>query len=84
MLELSYMGITEDILENDKYKHQIEALDNETLVTLLNDHDKALEYAQKAIEQIAPEKLDDVEYLEVVANGMRQLAKAILEERPRN
>lgn len=78
------MGITEDILENDQYKRQIEALDNETLITVLNDHNKALDYAQKAIEQIAPEKLDDAQYLEVVANGMQQLAKSILEKKPKN
>jgi len=84
LLELSYMSITEDVLENDRYKSQIEQLDNETLKTVFDNHYIALEYARKAIEQVDPEKRNDVEYLEVVANGMQQLAKAILEERSKN
>jgi hypothetical protein len=42
-----------------------------------------LEYAQKIIEQVEPEKLTD-ERIEVYADGMQILAKIILDKRIRN
>ncbi len=75
------MDITDDILNDERYKSRIDSLDTETLKILTADRLKALEYAKKGIEEKEPEKTNDPEYLEIVANGMQELAKAVLEKR---
>jgi hypothetical protein len=75
------MDIIEKILKNKKYKEQIDRLDDETLVWIAKDRQKALETAQRGIAQQEPEKLNDIEYLEVVATGMQKLAQKILKEK---
>ncbi len=74
------MDINENILRDERYKAQIDSLDKETLKLMVEDHIKALEYARKGIEEKEPEKVNDVEYLEAIANGMQKLAKIILEK----
>lgn len=75
------MDITDQILNDNRYKSQIETLDQETLEIMAKDHVKALEYARKGIEQIEPEKVNNLEYLELVANKMQRVAREILEKR---
>lgn len=74
------MDIADKIIENKKYRDQIDRLSNETLVLIAKDHVKALETAQKGIRQEEPEKIDDVEYLQTVADAMQKLAQKILGE----
>lgn len=66
--------------DREVYKQQIAKLSNENLNIILTDRKKALEYARKAILQVDPENLND-DYVEVVADGMQDLALMILEER---
>lgn len=75
---------TEEILNDKRYKSRIEMLKSEDLQVVANDEIKALELARKGIEEVEPEKKEDVEYLQAVANGMQQLAKEILERRTLN
>ncbi len=74
------MDIAEEILKNKKYKEQIDRLSNETLLLIANDHLAALEAAQRGIQQVEPDKVNDVEYLELVANAMQQLAQKVLKK----
>ncbi len=73
------MDIADKILENKKYREQIDRLSNETLVLIAKDHVKALEAAQKGIKQEEQEKINDVDYLEAVGDEMQKLARKILE-----
>jgi uncharacterized Zn finger protein len=66
--------------DREGYKQQIAKLSNENLNLILTDRKKALECARKAILQVDPENLND-DYVEVVADGMQDLALMILEER---
>lgn len=74
------MNISEVILKNKKYKAQIEQLDDETLRIVAKDHIKALEEASKGIKQEEPEKENDVEYLQAVADAMQKLAQRVLDD----
>ena len=65
------------------YQAQIEQLDSDNLKIILEDREKALQYARKGIEQIEPEKLIP-EHIESIANEMQIVAKMILEERTKN
>lgn len=62
------------------YKKQLDKLSNETLGIMLKDREKELEYARKAIVEVDPQNLTD-EYVEIVADGMQDLALMLLEER---
>jgi hypothetical protein len=64
--------------DSEGYKQQITKLSNENINIILTDRKKALEYAKKAILQVDPENLND-DYVEVVADGMQDLALMILE-----
>ncbi len=75
------MDYTDDILKNKRYKEQIDKLSSETLQLISNDDLQALEAAQKGIRQEEPEKLDDTEYLQTVADVMQKLARRVLKER---
>ena len=66
--------------DREDYKQQIAKLSNENLNIILTDRQKALEFAKKAILQVDQENLND-DYIEVVADGMQDLALMILEER---
>jgi uncharacterized Zn finger protein len=66
--------------DRESYKQQIAKLSNENLNIILTDRKKALEYARKGILQVDKENLND-DYIEVVADGMQDLALMILEER---
>jgi hypothetical protein len=69
------------IINDGRYKKQLESLDKEALKLVVDDHIKALEYANIGIRQVEPEKINDIDYLEQVANEMQKLAKMILESR---
>jgi uncharacterized Zn finger protein len=66
--------------DRESYKRQIAKLSNENLNIILTDRQKALEFAKKAILQVDRENLND-DYVEVVADGMQDIALMILEER---
>lgn len=66
-----------------KYQAQIELLDSDKLELIVEDREKALEYARKGIEQVEPEKLTP-DHIEAMANEMQIIAKMILEERTKN
>lgn len=69
------------ILEDKRYKERIESLKNKDLEIVAKDEMKALELAKKGIAEVEPEKKDDLEYLNLVAHGVQQLAKMVLEKR---
>lgn len=69
------MDITDKILKNKKYKKQLDRLSKETLRLIANDRQKALEAARKGIKENEPEKINDIEYLELVANAMQKIAQ---------
>lgn len=75
------MDKNESIIKNKKYKEQINQLSNKILMKIANDEIFALEAASKGIEQHEPDKINDVEYLQAVADGMQKLAQRILKER---
>jgi hypothetical protein len=75
------MDITNKILKNKRYKELIDQLDDETLELIANDHLKALEAAKKGIQREEPEKTDDVEYLETMANEMQKMAQRVLSKK---
>ncbi len=78
------MDITEKILTDKRYKNRLDRLDSETLLSIADDHIKALEAAHKGIAQEEPEKLNDVAYLQAVANAMQKLAQRVLEIHDKN
>lgn len=75
------MDNTKDILMNKRFKEIIDNLSSETLRLIAEDEMKALEAAKKGIEKVEPERIDDVRYLQDVANGMQKLAQVVLAER---
>jgi len=75
------MDITEKILTDKRYKNRLDKLDSETLLSIADDHIKALEAAHKGIIQVEPKKLNDVEYLQAVADAMQKIAQKVLEIR---
>ena len=77
------MDIAEEILKNKQYKEQIDKLNNETLLLIAKDPVKALEAAQEGIKQVEPDKVDDVEYLQSVANAMQKLTLYLLTKNPK-
>lgn len=78
------MDKIDEVLNDQRYKSRIEALKTEDLQIVANDEIKALELAKKGIEEVEPEKKDDVEYLQIVANGMQELARLVLDKRSKN
>ncbi len=71
---------TQSIINNEFYKKHLESLGKETLKLIVDDHMKALKYADIGIRQVEPEKINDINHLEYVANEMQKLAKMILEK----
>lgn len=78
------MNTFEDILKDERYKNRIEQLKSEDLRIISQDELKALDLARKGIEEVEPEKKEDLEYLQAVARGMQKLAIAILKKRSQN
>ena len=62
------------------WQDQIKTFSVQTLQTVLENREKALEYAKKGIEESEPEKITK-EYVEKVANSMQVLARIVLKER---
>ncbi len=77
------MDVTDQILNEKRYKKQLDQLSNELLTKIAEDHVRALEMAHKGIKQEEPGKINDVEYLQAIADGMQKLARRVLEERER-
>lgn len=72
------MDISEEILRNKKYKDKLDKLDRRTVVLIAKDHEKALEAAHKGIRKNEPENINDVEYLEFVADALQKLAQKMI------
>lgn len=75
------MDIIQEVLKNGRYKQQLDNLDNETLRLIAEDHIQALKAAQKGMEKEEPEKVNDVEYLQIIADNMQKLANIVLSSR---
>jgi len=75
------MDITDEILKNDKYKKLVDRLSTKTLKLIAEDHLRALQEAHKGIKKEEPERLNDLEYLQAMADGMQILAKTVLGKR---
>lgn len=75
------MDITENILTDKRYKKQIALLSTKILKIIAEDHVRALVEAHKGIKQEEPERVNDLEYLEAMADGMQELAQAVLKNR---
>jgi hypothetical protein len=75
------MDITENIQKNKNYKKQIDQMSKKSLKLIAKDEFKALEAAAKGIKQIEPDKINDAEYVQYVANLLQKLAQKAIEER---
>lgn len=78
------MDVMEEILKNKRYRDRVDQLSDEKLAVIAEDHLKALEEASKGIEDEEPDRVNDLEYLEEIANGMQKLAQKVLELRNKN
>lgn len=65
---------------SSKYKDLIQKLDNDTLLLIVKNRIKALEYAKKGMEEVDPDNLTD-ENVRSVASEMQIVANLILEEK---
>ena len=72
-----------NIIEQERYKKRIQRLSSETLRLILKDSSKAYEYARKNVDKTIATHLKS-EYIEMMVDGMKVLAKAILKERGKN
>lgn len=59
-------------------------LSTKTLKLIAEDHLRALKEAHKGIKQEEPDRLNDIEYLQAMADGMQKLARVVLEKRTKN
>lgn len=75
------MDVTDQILKNKQYDKQISEISNENLRIIAENHIRALEEARKGIKLKEPDKNDNVDYLEYLADGMQKLAQKVLEKR---
>ena len=71
------------VVEQERYKKRIQKLSSETLHLILKDPSKAYEYARKNVDKSVATHLKS-EYIEMMVNGMRILAQAILKERDKH
>lgn len=75
------MDVVEEVIKNKKYKKRVDRLSTEILEIIAKDHIRALEEAYKGVKQEEPERSNDVEYVQALADAMQSLAKKILEKR---
>lgn len=75
------MNVTEEILKKERYKKIVDGLSKQTLKLLAEDRLNALKAAHKGIEEIEPERVNDMDYLEVQADAMQSFAKSLLAKR---
>lgn len=75
------MDITEEIVTQEQYKKFFQRLRSETLRQVIKDRSTALESARKGVIEIDPEKLNDDNYIQLVADLMQKLAKLLLVNR---
>ncbi|GEM_PF-3729320 len=75
------MDITEEIFKNKRYREQINQISSEKLSLIANDPLRALEEARRGIQHEEPDRIDDVKYLQDLADGMQRLAQKVLKER---
>ncbi len=73
------MDITEKVLTNKKYRKQIEVLSIETLRQIAEDPIIALEAARDGIANEEQEKINDIAYLQTIADGMQKVAQRLVE-----
>jgi len=70
-------------VEQKRYKRRIQKLSSETLRLILKDPSKAYEYARKNVDKGVATHLKS-EYIEMMVDGMKILAQAILKERDKH
>ncbi len=75
------MDVVKKILKNKKYKKQVDRLSTEILKIIMEDHIRALEEAYKGVKQQEPERVNDIEYLEAMADEMQKLSRTVLSRR---
>lgn len=75
------MDITDQIIKNKKYRDQIDQISSEKLKIIAEDHMRALEEANNGIKQFEPKKINDIKYLQDLADGMQKLAQKVLKKR---
>lgn len=75
------MDILQEVLKNGKYKQQLDRLDDETLKRISEDNVQALKAAQKGVQKEEPERTNDIDYLQAIADSMQKLAVILIEKR---
>ncbi len=76
----SIMDISEEIIDQERYKKFFQRFRSETLRRVLKDRSTALECARRGIKAVEPDKLAD-QYVGTVADLMQKIAEIILERR---
>jgi len=74
----------EELIKDKRYKKRVDHLSNEVLMMVVDDMIKALEWAYEQVEKEDPTKKNDIEYIEILADGIQQLAKTTLKKRSKN
>lgn len=75
------MNISEDILSDKRYIKQIEKISDKSLKLVAEDPIRALKEAHKGVKKVEPERANDLEYLQTLADGMQKLAQMVLKQR---
>lgn len=75
------MNIPEDILSDKRYMKQIEKISDKSLELIAKDPIRALKEAHKGVKKVEPERANDLEHLQTLADGMQKLAQMVLKQR---
>lgn len=75
------MKAIDEILENKKYREQIDLLDDKKLILIARDYSAAFKAAQKGVKKNEPEQVSNKAYIAEVAYSIQKLAEKVLEER---
>jgi len=75
------MNMPEDILSDKRYTKQIEKISDKSLQLIAEDPIRALKEAHKGVKKVEPERVNDLEYLQALADAMQSFAKALLGKR---
>lgn len=84
LLELTKMITIEELIKDERYKKRIDRLSDKTLLLVADDRIRALKWAYEQVEKEEPERKNDIEYLEVLADGMQKLARTTLDKRSKS
>lgn len=78
------MNISEDILSDKRYIKQIEKISDKSLKLVAEDSIRALKEVHRGAKKVKPERANDLEYLQALADAMQLMAKTVLKERVEN